>query len=217
MWVVNHFKIQHGKVLVRYSCRLCGKHSKMGHSIACHIPKCSGNIGRRPRPGGVLCGECGAGFVSNRALSTHERHVHPNTRKNKRSHQALVGLRAFEEKEVSRPKIPRRQKEMDHPTQDTLNLSVPQQTLTLPEGGLLHSLQEAARQMVGRAGGDEEGIQVLSAWLEGADQVPDLVENLACGVLQELGATRYRIPTVRPTGTRRDEVPQGDLRSTIIS
>lgn len=203
MWVVNHFATRHGGVLVRYSCRLCGKVSTAWRTIACHAPHCNGGIGRRQRSGAFVCEECGRGFVSNRARSTHERHVHPDLRNRKRARSVPAtseGSSALTQTEVEvevlrvlgegvdgTPKRPRLSEETDSPTLDKANSSVPPRTLILPDGGLLAGLREVARQMVGGAEDGEEGyVRVLSAWLEGDDQVPALVESLASQMLQEL-------------------------------
>ncbi|CAM4574511.1 unnamed protein product [Leuciscus chuanchicus] len=56
----------------------------------------------------------------------------------------------------------------------------------LPEGGLWHLLQEKARKMVSEAGGDgTDYIHVLEAWLEGNDQLPELVEAATHRMLQD--------------------------------
>ncbi|MGL5775090.1 MAG: hypothetical protein ACRCYB_07075, partial [Aeromonas veronii] len=96
-------------------------------------------------------------------------------------------LRALGEGVGGTPKRPRLSEETNSPTLDKANPSVSHETLILPDGGLLAGLREVARQMVGGAENGEEGyIRVLSAWLEGDDQVPALVESLASQMLQEL-------------------------------
>ena len=78
----NHFRSTHGGMEVRYECGSCHKTSLNYHSIVCHVPKCQGS--GDPSIGGatptVQCEVCGRGFGSSRALSTHERHVHPAVR-----------------------------------------------------------------------------------------------------------------------------------------
>lgn len=213
MWVVNHFATRHGGVLIRYSCRLCGKASTGWRTIACHTPHCNGGIGRRQRSGAFACEECGRGFVSNRARSTHERHVHPDLRNRKRSRQvpaASGGSSAFTQTEVEAgvlralgegvdPKRPRLIEETDGPMLDAADPPVAQQTLILPDGGLSVGLREVARQMVGGAEDGEEGhVRVLSAWLEGDDEVPALVESLASEILLRLrDVTVQQLPAVR--------------------
>lgn len=213
MWVVNHFATRHGGVLVRYSCRLCGKASTGWRTIVCHTPHCNGGIGRRQRSGAFACEECGRGFVSNRARSTHERHVHPDLRNRKRSRQvpaASGGSSAFTQTEVEAgvlralgegvdPKRPRLIEETDSPMLDAADPPVAQQTLILPDGGLSVGLREVARQMVGGAEDGEEGyVRVLSAWLEGDDEVPALVESLASEILLRLrDVAVQQLPAVR--------------------
>ncbi|CAM4574604.1 unnamed protein product [Leuciscus chuanchicus] len=55
--VKRHFSTQHGKALVRYRCRSCGKTSDSAHPIACHVPKCRGQKVTAPAGVGFLAEE----------------------------------------------------------------------------------------------------------------------------------------------------------------
>ncbi|KAL7825606.1 hypothetical protein SRHO_G00340750 [Serrasalmus rhombeus] len=64
------------------SCVLCGQFVGMCRGL--EAPPCGGSIATAP------CKECGRGFASARALSTHERHVHPVLRNTKRIQMARM-------------------------------------------------------------------------------------------------------------------------------
>ena len=101
----NHFKSTHGGIRIRYECDICHMFSYNHHSVSCHVPKCRGL--RAPSDSGttpaVHCEACGRGFGSDRALSTHECHVHPEVRNGKRIRQArmLGGPTGWTEQEVA--------------------------------------------------------------------------------------------------------------------
>lgn len=72
------------------------------------------------------------------------------------------------------------------PLEPVASSSVPPIKPNLPEGGLWYILQEKACKMVSEAGGDgTDYIQVLKAWLDGNDQLPELVEAATQRMLQD--------------------------------
>lgn len=205
-WVGRHFKSCHAKVLVRYSCRLCGKTSHSRHSIACHVPKCGGPRVAAPA-GAVRCEGCEASFATERARSIHELHVHPDIRNRKRIQEGrkrgnsasqqtageagartALGTNRDSSPDGGGPAKRLRSlatRDSENPSEPVASSSLPPNQPNLPEGGLLTLLREEARKMVGEVGDDgTDYSHVLKAWLDGCDQLPELVEAATQRMLQ---------------------------------
>uniref|UniRef100_A0A1B6DXY6 Reverse transcriptase domain-containing protein n=1 Tax=Clastoptera arizonana TaxID=38151 RepID=A0A1B6DXY6_9HEMI len=82
-----HHKEEHAGLELKWKCGKCGCSFVKLHSVRCHIPKCRGEERPSPVGGRFPCGACGATYGSQRALSTHKRHKHPDVRNEERLQQ----------------------------------------------------------------------------------------------------------------------------------
>uniref|UniRef100_A0AAR2L5M9 Reverse transcriptase domain-containing protein n=1 Tax=Pygocentrus nattereri TaxID=42514 RepID=A0AAR2L5M9_PYGNA len=220
----NHFKSTHGGVEVRYECGVCRKSSRNHHSISCHVPKCRGLD--TPSSGGttpaVQCEACGRSFKSVTAVSTHERHVHPDVRNRKRIQLARMrkGTTRWTEQEVAllnrlvaegyeavRSKIRRLCIQAQAPGHEvaadpdpTTRLLSPRQSRAV-RTGLRERLIHLAESYVDIPG--DAHCHVIREWLRGADQIPTLVETAAQSLLADLGPGKARRRPVHRTVGRR--------------
>ena len=81
----DHIVKRHPSIELRYMCRQCNKHILTYRWAQCHFPRCPGPEGNLTQDENkFICEACEAGFSSSRALSTHERHAHPELRNLKR-------------------------------------------------------------------------------------------------------------------------------------
>ena len=81
--VREHGHKAHHNLVLTFQCTKCDKGFSLYRGICCHFSKC---IGSRVSvsEGPLSCSECERKFDTKRALSTHERHMHPGTRNAKR-------------------------------------------------------------------------------------------------------------------------------------
>lgn len=141
-----------------------------------------------------------------RARSIHELHVHPNIRNEKRIMEERkrgdsVDGQTGEEAEASAasrvlegttpegvvpPKRIRLNEANGIPSEPAASPLIPPNNPNLPEGGLSELLRERARKMVSEEEGDGTAYtHVLEAWLEGSDQLPELVEAATQRILRD--------------------------------
>lgn len=81
--VRDHCHRSHHNLDLTFQCAKCDKGFSSYRGICCHFPKCTGariSVSEGP----LSCSECERKFDSKRALSTHERHMHPGIRNAKR-------------------------------------------------------------------------------------------------------------------------------------
>ncbi|KAA0702522.1 hypothetical protein E1301_Tti021512 [Triplophysa tibetana] len=222
----------HTSVLVRFMCAACGKSFPTFHPVACHVPKCRGQPVARPK-GPITCEACDATFETRRGCSTHERHVHPDTRKRKRiaSMRATLGPsgEAVEARTTQAPLIgnpdastdPKRQRIEVYtdgmaPLEPDASSLIPVVTPTRPESLLKEQFRELVRDKVGAVEGDDaEDIPVLRAWLKGTDQLPALVTEATSSMLQ--GLTHEEKARPAPSRRKRGRVSHKRLHRQRIA
>ncbi|KAL0103857.1 hypothetical protein PUN28_017894 [Cardiocondyla obscurior] len=78
---IRHYSEKHTALEIIYICRLCEKPYKSKHGALCHIPKCPG---KKTVTDALQCAECAEAFPTQRGLSQHKRHRHPNKRNEER-------------------------------------------------------------------------------------------------------------------------------------
>nr|ADX60044.1 R2 protein [Reticulitermes urbis] len=81
--VREHCHRSHHNLDLTFQCTKCDKGFSSYRGICCHFSKCRGariSVSEGP----LSCSECERKFDSKRALSTHERHMHPGIRNAKR-------------------------------------------------------------------------------------------------------------------------------------
>ncbi|KAL0098730.1 hypothetical protein PUN28_020686 [Cardiocondyla obscurior] len=84
---IRHYSEKHTALEIIYICRLCEKPYKSKHGALCHIPKCPG---KKTVTDALQCAECAEAFPTQRGLSQHKRHRHPNKRNEERTAQAQM-------------------------------------------------------------------------------------------------------------------------------
>lgn len=77
--LTEHLKRTHGQRKIFFKCSQCGKQNLKYHSIACHVPRCKGNVCVVPR-GDWICEVCQRGFSTKIGLGQHKRLAHPLVR-----------------------------------------------------------------------------------------------------------------------------------------
>ena len=95
---IRHMREDHAEKEIEYRCDTCLKIFKSSHAALCHVPKCPGPS--QPIEG-PRCEECGQTYRSVRALSQHQRHIHPVLRNEIRKAQSRD--RGAVPKPVNRP------------------------------------------------------------------------------------------------------------------
>ncbi|GCC42758.1 hypothetical protein chiPu_0026892 [Chiloscyllium punctatum] len=77
----KHLRRSHQTKIFRTKCSRCQKTGEF-HSIACHYPKCKGDL--QTVMGEFPCEACEDNFTTKSGLGQHERHMPPEWRNNKR-------------------------------------------------------------------------------------------------------------------------------------
>ncbi|NXU66267.1 ZBT44 protein, partial [Horornis vulcanius] len=77
--LIDHLKRAHGQRKIYFRCSKCGKQNLKYHSIACHVPRCKGEVCVVPT-GEWVCEVCSRGFATKVGLGQHKRLKHPLVR-----------------------------------------------------------------------------------------------------------------------------------------